>query len=139
MLLRPKELGIDDPEDPTIMEEFVEALGAETVEWRAKVRCCGSYHTVNNKDVVVNLAHGIIENAREAGAEAIITSCPLCAFNLDHRQEEIRKKYLDFETMPVFYFSQLLALALGVDGDALGWDKHYIDPLPLLKAKNVLQ
>jgi len=137
MLLRPKDLGIDDPENPTIMEEFVEALGAEAVQWRAKSRCCGSYHTVNHKEVVVSLAYGIIENARTAGAETIIASCPLCAFNLDQRQEEIQAAYPDFQTMPVFYFSQLLALALGVEDDSPDWDKHYVDPLPLLRSKNV--
>jgi heterodisulfide reductase subunit B len=138
-LLRPKDVGIDDPESPTIMEEFVEALGAQAVQWRAKSRCCGSYHTVNHKEVVVNLAQGIIENARAAGAEAIITSCPLCAFNLDQRQEEVQEAYPDFQPMPVFYFSQLLALALGVEDNLLGWDKHYVDPLPLLRAKTVIR
>ena len=136
-LLRPKDVGIDDPEAPVIMEELVEALGAKAVQWRAKTRCCGSYHTVNHKEVVVNLACSIIENARGAGAETIVTSCPLCAFNLDQRQEEIQNTYPDFQTMPIFYFSQLLALALGVENDTLGWDKHFIDPLPLLQSKNI--
>lgn len=138
-LLRPKDVGIDDPENPTIMEEFVETLGAEAVQWRAKTRCCGSYHTVNHKEVVVDLAYSIIENARSTGAEAIITSCPLCAFNLDQRQEEVQEAYPDFQTMPIFYFSQLLALALGVKDNLLGWDKHYVDPLPLLRAKAVIR
>ncbi len=137
MLLRPKDVGIDDPEDPTIMKELIEALGAEAVPWRARTRCCGSYHTVNHKEVVVNLACGIIENARASGAETIITTCPLCAFNLDQRQEEVQEAHPDFQPMPVFYFSQLLALALGAEENSLGWEKHYVDPVALLKSKNV--
>ncbi|MFC1887524.1 CoB--CoM heterodisulfide reductase iron-sulfur subunit B family protein, partial [Candidatus Cloacimonadota bacterium] len=64
MLLRPKEAGIDDPENPTILEDLVESLGAEPVSWNYANRCCGSYHTVNNVGIVLNLAEGIINNAR---------------------------------------------------------------------------
>jgi len=138
MLLRPKDVGIDDPENPRIMEDLVETLGAESITWNDSSRCCGSYHTVNNLDIVLNLAEGIINNARESGADAIITSCPLCAFNLDSRQEEIKKKNHDFNTMPVFYFTQLLGLALGLDRMDLMLEENYIEPLELLKKKNLL-
>ncbi len=138
MLLRPKEVGIDSPEDPTIIQRFISSIGAEPVPWEAKTICCGSYHTVSNKDIVIKLAYEIITNARKHGAEAIITSCPLCAFNLDDRQKEVREKYLNFEPMPVLYFSQLLALALGLEGETLGLEQNYIDPKPLLKEKGHL-
>ncbi len=137
-LLRPKSVGIDKPENPTIMENFIRSLGAEAVDWTAKSRCCGSYHTVSNKPIVVNQTEAIIENARKYGAEAIITSCPLCAFNLDNRQKEVMEKNPDFEPMPIFYFSQLMALALGLEEKYLGLDGNYIDPTPFLKEKNLL-
>ena len=137
-LLRPKSVGIDAPENPTIMENFIRSLGAEAVDWTAKSRCCGSYHTVSNKPIVVNQTEAIIENARKYGAEAIITSCPLCAFNLDNRQKEVMEKNPDFESMPIFYFSQLMALALGVEEEELGLDGNYINPVPFLKKKNLL-
>lgn len=138
MLLRPKEIGIDNAEAPAIIEDFITSVGAEPVNWDAKGRCCGSYHTVNNKDIVVNLAKGIIENAHRSGADAIITSCPLCAFNLDNRQKLIMEKDPNFKTMPVFYFTQLLALALGLEEKFIGLEDHYIDPKELLKNKNLI-
>lgn len=138
MLLRPKDVGIDDPEKPSILENLVESLGASTVTWDDANRCCGSYHTVNNIEIVLNLAEGIINNARESGADAIITSCPLCAFNLDDRQEKILERNSDFKAMPVFYFSQLLGLALGLDKADLMLEENYIDPQPLLKQLKLL-
>ncbi len=138
MLLRPKDIGIDDAEAPHIIEDFIGSVGAESVGWDAKSRCCGSYHTVNNKDIVVNLAKGIIENARLHGAEALITSCPLCAFNLDNRQKLIMEKDPNFRPMPVFYFTQLLALALGLGEEDIGLEGNFIDTKPLLKEKNLI-
>jgi len=138
MLLRPKDIGIDDPENPSILEDLVETLGAESIDWNDSKRCCGSYHTVNNTDIVLNLAEGIINNARNSGAEAIITSCPLCAFNLDSRQEEIKKRNPDFINLPVFYFTQLLGLALNIDRADLMLEENYISPTELLKTKKLL-
>jgi len=137
-LLRPKDVGIDKPENPTIIENFIKSLGGEPVDWTAKSRCCGSYHTVNQKNIVVNQTHAIIENARKYGAETIITSCPLCAFNLDDRQKEVMEKDPNFKPMPIFYFSQLMALAFGLEEKYMGLDGNYIDPRPFLKEKKFL-
>jgi len=133
MLLRPKEVGIDNPEAPQIMEKLVTTIGAESVEWNAKSRCCGSYHTVKNVDLVKNLVSGIINDARENGAEAIITSCPLCAFNLDVRQKEMAVENVDFQAMPIFYFTQLLGIALGLEKGDLGLEFNAINPNEILK------
>ncbi|MBN2380591.1 CoB--CoM heterodisulfide reductase iron-sulfur subunit B family protein [candidate division WOR-3 bacterium] len=138
MLIRPKEIGIDDPEDPTIGAQLFKALGAEIVDNPFKKVCCGAYHTVHNKDTVIELAHDILTHAQEEGGEAISTSCPLCAFNLDNRQKEIKEKYLKFKEMPVFYFSQLMTLAFGLGEDACMFEANYVDPRPLLKSKNLL-
>ncbi len=139
MLTRPKDIGIDTPENPTVMERFTEAIGAEAVDWQAHSLCCGSYHTVNNIEIVVKLAYEIIKNAKNHGAEAIITSCPLCAFNLDDRQKDIADKYIDFEPMPVLYFTQLMAIALGLGEEVCGFDQNYTDPRPLLRKKGLLK
>jgi len=138
MLLRPKDIGIDNPETPSVMENLISSLGSIPVKWDAMNRCCGSYHTVNSKDIVINLAKGIIENAAKSGADAIITSCPLCAFNLDNRQKDIMKKEHGFKPLPVFYFSQLMALAFGLEEDKIGLNGNYIDPKPLLKEKKLI-
>lgn len=138
MLLRPKEIGMDDPEEPVILENFIDTTGAQPVGFDAMHRCCGSYHTVTDQEIVVNLAKGIIENARRFGADVMITTCPLCAFNLDSRQMEIQEKFPDWQPMPILYFSQLLAIALGLEEDKWGFEKNYIDPKPVLKEKNII-
>ncbi len=115
MLLRPKDIGIDHHETPTIMEDFIRSLGAEAVEWRCRHKCCGSYLTLNSKDTVVNLGYDILTDAQRSGADIVITSCPLCAFNLDNRQKDIKGKYPDFKNIPVVYFTQLMTVAFGIE------------------------
>ncbi len=137
-LLRPKSVGIDDTEDPKILENFVKALGADAIDWDAKSRCCGSYHTVTNIDIVYRLVQGIIDDAKKNGADAIITSCPLCAFNLDVRQSEIKEKNPDYQTIPIYYFTQLMGLALEIDKQDIGLEFNKIDPEKLLKKLNLL-
>jgi len=138
-LLRPREVGIDNPEAPTIMEDFIKSLGAETTDNPYKSLCCGSYHTVgDNKEVVAERAYKIINGARRNGADVIITSCPLCAFNLDNRQKLTKKLHPEFEHMPVLYFTQLMALAFGDAGKA-GFEDNYVNPIPLLKERGLLK
>jgi len=138
MLLRPKEVGIDDPEDPTIQEELLEKLGAEVINNPFKKVCCGSYQTVQDKNIVVDLSYSILTRAQKEGAEAITTSCPLCAFNLDNRQKEVKEKYPHFKEIPVFYFTQLMSIAFGLDKKYCRFDLNYIDPEPLIKSKGLL-
>ena len=135
LLLRPKDIGIDDPEAPTIQENLFKAMGCEVINNPLKSRCCGSYHTINDKPLVTELAHDILTEAQKAGAEIMTTSCPLCAFNLDNRQKEIIKKYPGFKPMPVVYFTELMVLAFGLDVSLAGFDKHFVDPRPLLLGK----
>jgi len=135
LLLRPEEVSIDNPENPTIMAELLEALGACVVDHPYKLECCGSYHTVDHKDVVCEKTYSILSSAQKRGAEAVVLSCPLCEFNLDFRQKDLEK---ELAPVPVLYFSQLLALSLGLDGN-LGFDQHYVNPEPLLKKKGLLR
>jgi heterodisulfide reductase subunit B len=139
MMLRPKGIGIDDPEDPTIQRDLLAALGAEVIDNPYKKVCCGSYQTVQHKDVVAGLAYDILAHAQREGAESITTSCPLCAFNLDNRQSEFEEEHPDFNRIPVFYFTQLMALAFGLEERYCGFDANYVDPRPLLKEKNLLK
>ncbi|MCD6263465.1 CoB--CoM heterodisulfide reductase iron-sulfur subunit B family protein [Candidatus Bathyarchaeota archaeon] len=139
MILRPRGIGIDDPEDPKILNELLEALGAEVVDNPYKVRCCGSYQTVNRKYVVAELAHDILSHAVREGAEAIALSCPLCSFNLDDRQKEVKELHPNFREIPVFYFTQLMAIAFGLEEKSYGLNLNYVDPRPLLKNKKLLK
>ena len=101
MLLRPKEVSIDaSSEDPTIMEEFFTACGIEPVYFPFKTECCGSYQTVNEKNVVLSRTKDITGSAVKNGADILITSCPLCYFNLDSYQKRASETNSGFQTIP---------------------------------------
>jgi heterodisulfide reductase subunit B len=139
MLLRPfEEMEFDDKESPTLFEEFLEALGAKAVEFPYKIECCGSFQSVGSPDVATECAYKILGSAIKNGGEVVVSTCPMCTFNIDHKQSEIRQKYLDFKTIPVLYFTQLLGIAMGLDHQTLGFEQNAIDPLPLLKEKGLV-
>ncbi|MEE8392818.1 MAG: CoB--CoM heterodisulfide reductase iron-sulfur subunit B family protein [Rhodospirillales bacterium] len=138
MLVRPKEVAFDDLENPTVMDDLISALGAEPVEFTHKTVCCGAYQTVDKIDIVAGQTYEIMTAAREQGADIVAVSCPLCAFNLDHRQKETLEKYPQFHNMPVVYFTQLMAVALGCSETALDSGLHHIDPLPVLAEKGLM-
>jgi len=138
LLLRPEDMAIDTFEDPDIIENLLKSTGADTIKFPYRLECCGAYQTVNNKDVTISRTYEIINSARKSGCEALVTSCPLCAFNLDQRQKQTAEAYLDFKKMPIFYFTELLSIALGSGWDK-SWEKlHYVDPEPILKEKNLI-
>jgi len=139
LMLRPKEVGIDDPESPTIQADLLGAIGADVIDNPFKTRCCGSYQTVRDKYTVAELAYDIITRARKNGAEMITSSCPLCLFNLADRQKEVMELHPEFEPMPVLYFTQLMALAFGLDEKYFGFEDNFIDPRPLLREKGLLK
>ncbi len=107
LLLRPsKVLGFDDPENPTIMENFIRALGAEPVMWPMRNECCGGYITMDDKNAAKKRANAVMASAKEMGADMIITACPLCLYNL--------KKNAD-DGIEVKYFTEVLAEAFGIE------------------------
>lgn len=133
LLLRPDDVKIDDAENPSILENLISAIGAEPLDFPYKNECCGSYQTVNKVDLVVERTHNIVGYAKKMGADLMVTSCPLCQFNLDRRQKETKKKYSDFNGLPVLYFTQVLGMALGVERDKLGFELNYVNPEEVLK------
>lgn len=111
MLLRPaEEMGMDDPENPKILEDFLRALGAEPVLYPYRNECCGGYIALEDKDQARQNVDKILHSASLAGAEAVITACPLCLYNLAQNAGK--------ERLPVLYFTELLAEALGVKEEA---------------------
>ncbi len=127
----------DDPEHPQSMDYVLGLLGAEVRSWSYGVECCGGSLTLNRSDVVVHLVDRLVGAAHAAGAEALVTACPMCMANVDGRQKYRggallgRKPKPDYEPLPVFYFTELMALAYGLPlGTVLG--KHLVDPRPLL-------
>jgi len=135
LLLRPEEIAIDNPQSPKVLENLLEALGATVVDTQFKTRCCGSYQTVNRKELVAELAYDILNQVKISGADCVVTSCPLCMFNLDTRQEEVKKAHPEFKTIPVFYFTQLMALAFDLGESFYRFDLNYVNPKPLLSEK----
>ena len=107
LLLRPSEvMAMDDPENPTIMEDLINSLGAEAVVTPYRNECCGGYIRLENPELAEKRTKEIIEAAIRAGADSIVTACPLCLYNLHKTAESLGIK--------VVYFSELLAEALGV-------------------------
>ena len=105
MLLRPsREMQFDDPENPKMLEDFIRAIGAEPVVYAQRNECCGGYMAVENKAYAAKQAQKIMDNASAQGAELLITACPLCSYNLLHNTDG---------RLPVVYFTELLAEALG--------------------------
>jgi heterodisulfide reductase subunit B len=137
-LIRPREIGIDDPENPQILEDLTASLGATPIDFPYKTECCAAYKTVDNPNIVAERTYQILNSARQLGAEVVVVSCPLCAFNLDARQKETSKLYPEFQHVPILYFTQLMALALGCSEEKLRLDLHYIDPKPILKSKGLI-
>ena len=106
--------------DPRRMDELLEAVGIPTVPYSLKTKCCGASLTGTMHDVGVRLNYILLKEAARQGAQAIATICPLCQFNLDTYQAEIRRATGENLEMPVFFFSQLLGWALGAETASLG-------------------
>ena len=111
LLLRPNSvMKMDDPENPSIMEDFIKALGAEPVIYAKRNECCGGYVSVESPELAKKNSNSVMQNAISQGAEMVITACPLCKYNLVKNGADI----------PVVYFTELLAEALGVKEDTDG-------------------
>lgn len=105
LLLRPgKIMAMDDVENPTIMEDFIRALGADPVIYAYRNECCGGYITLESKELAKAKSQKVSSNAKDKGAEVIVTACPLCKYNLQKNGSDL----------PVVYITELLAEALGV-------------------------
>jgi heterodisulfide reductase subunit B len=133
LMVRPKEvLEFDDPENPQVMDDLMRVLGAEPTRFDFKTECCGGYLVVNRRDVARSASQRILDNARTWSAEAIVTTCPLCQYNLD------KLRVVTEGALPVFYFTQLLGIAVGLGQDELGLEYNAGDPAGFLKSKGLL-
>jgi len=125
-------------EDPQNMDELMNAVGAESVNWSYKTDCCGGSLVLSRPDVVRRLIRKLFDMAIEAGADCLVTCCPMCQSNLDTGERGLSKETGRDYRMPVFYFTELLGLALGLPG-VEGWLKrHLVSPRELLSAKGLL-
>jgi heterodisulfide reductase subunit B len=122
----PKVMQFDECEYPMMMDHLLRSLGIETLDWSYKTDCCGGAFSLTETDVVRKLIHDIFEGAKAVGANAISVACPLCHANLDTRQPEVEKEYNTKYGLPVFYFTQLIGLALGIPAEQLALQKHFV-------------
>jgi heterodisulfide reductase subunit B len=133
LLVRPmEEMSFDDPENPQKMEAIISALGGSPVDWAFKIECCGAGLTLAQQDLVEDLTHKIARNASANGADAFVVACPLCQANLDMRQGSMIKRFGDVKPMPVYYISELVAIACGADPSEVAVGKHFVPALELV-------
>lgn len=116
----------DDQNDPRTMDILVEALGAESVTWPLKTRCCGGSLTGTIQDVGLRLNYILLNEAKKRGADVIATACPLCQFNLECYQDKIAHKFGNGTPMPIMYFSQLMGKAFGSPENVLGIHRNFV-------------
>ncbi len=140
LISRPKG-GFDDPETPRSMDDLMEAVGAETVDWDYKTKCCGGAVFIPRKQISLELTGRILVKAHESGADVIAVACPFCHLLLDMYQEEALKTVRTATSgrdgssfrIPILYFSQLMGVALGIDDAPLELKGNVVSPFPVLE------
>jgi heterodisulfide reductase subunit B len=131
LITRP-EGGFDDPEYPQSMDRLMEALGAEAVDWPYKTKCCGGAIYMTTEDVSFRMSADILAHAKAAGANAVSVGCPFCQLLLDLYQDKLEAIRGTTFDMPIFFFSQLMGLAMDLDRAKLGLEKLVVSPFGLL-------
>ena len=131
--------GAADYEDPQCMDELLALLGAQSRPWSYKTDCCGGSLALARTDVVRRLTHRLLKMAREAGAECLVTACPMCQANLDTRQRQAAAEFNEDYYLPVFYITELMGLAFGHPDAARWWKGHFVDPTELLRSKGLVE
>lgn len=129
LLVRPPEVTcFDNTENPVSLDNVMKALGAEVIPWSYKTDCCGANLGLTSSGVVQGMVGRLLDAAREAGAMAIVTACPLCQSNLEMRRKERNTE------LPAFYFTELVGMALDLP-DCNKWlNLHLVNPNPLLQS-----
>lgn len=138
-LLRPREVAIDHPDRPEVFADFMSTIGAEVIEFPSANVCCGSYQVLGTPDAALKVSFDILTDATSKGADALVLTCPLCDYNLGRRQDAMLAKYEGAEDVPVFYFTQLLAIALGIDPDLCHFELNRRSSLELLKSRSLIE
>jgi heterodisulfide reductase subunit B len=139
VVARPPEItDKQDYENPQNMERLLTVLGAAPLDWSYKTDCCGAGHALSRPDIIDTLAQRLYERALAAGAECFVVSCQMCQANLDLNQDRIAKKSGKPYYLPVFYFTELIGLALGHPQVKEWLSKHLVDPMPLLRRQGLV-
>ena len=137
-ILRPsKLLGFEDPDRPWSLERIIEACGGEAIDYPAKIKCCGFPIIAAREETALGELIQPIEQAKEAGADAIVTPCPLCHLSLDAWQSKLKEATgKDFQ-MPILHLSQLVGVAAGQEESELKFRRHVVPVTPVLEKLEV--
>jgi heterodisulfide reductase subunit B len=127
MLSRPRDV-FDSPERPTGLDALVEALGARTVDYPMKAKCCGGAMALSHSDITVRLTGDVLMSAKDAEADIVTLACPMCHTALDSFQSRVGSKVREPVNLPVLYFTQVMGLALGLEPASLGFERHMVSP-----------
>jgi heterodisulfide reductase subunit B len=126
-------------EDPQTLDKIVSNLGGTVIPWPYKTDCCGASQTFYLEEIENRLVEKILDMARRVGAQAIVVSCQMCQANLDMHDKRAGGGLKNSSSLPVYYFTELIGLALGVKGVQKWLSRHIIDPLPLLRGLGLLE
>jgi succinate dehydrogenase / fumarate reductase cytochrome b subunit len=134
-ILRPSwDLGFDDPENPDSMEKVIRAVGAEPVDYGGKIKCCGFPIILEKETIALTMNGTNLKEAKDAGADAMVTPCPLCHMSLDIYQERAARTVGAKLELPVLHLPQMLGLAMGVPAADLGVERHLVPVDPIVNA-----
>ena len=133
LLRAQKTMPYDDPFNPRAMEDVFQVVGATPIYYRGRTQCCGWPLSSYATNQAFKMAGMHIQDAIAAGADCMVTPCPLCHLNLDSRQPEVEKAIGEKLGLPVLHLSQLIALALGVSPKQLGLERHIVSTRPVLE------
>ena len=126
-ILRPaKLLGFEDPDRPESLERLIEACGAEAIDYPAKIKCCGFPIVLAREDVALGELVQPLQQATDAGADVMVTPCPLCHLSLDAWQKKAEGVAGQEFHLPVLHLAQLLGAAAGVDESTLKFRRHIV-------------
>lgn len=132
LLLRPPEVcNFDNYENPVLLDKILDTMGADVKQWSYKTDCCGGSLTISKTPIVNSMVDKLMSMAREANANCVVVACPVCMANLDMRASDHLK-------LPVFYFTELIGLALGLTGPEQWLKLHNVDAKPLLHGLGLL-
>jgi len=134
LLVRPPQVrGFDDPEHPKSMDKIIEAIGAKSLDYPDKTRCCGASLVLTDESVMLEMTRDVLMSAKTIGADCIVTPCPMCHFNLDAKQADVEDRFDTKIEMPILYFTQLMGLAFGLNPKDLGLGRNVVS------LKNILE
>jgi len=139
LLVRPPEVCCcDSVENPTDLDRLLALLGVDVRPWSFKTDCCGGSLSLSRTDIVEKMVNNLLTRAEDAGANCVVTACPMCAANLEMRQKPGKLTFKVLHKLPVLYFTELLGLAMGLSGVEEWLKSHIIDPMPLMRETNLL-